>query len=69
MVIMGCTAAGAGIMLRSCVVFTLDVAMIFSKMILMVSSGVIFYLYRSENAIIFCMFMCGIISLYIESEN
>ena len=69
MVIMGCTAAGAGIMVRSfyqyCVVLT-DSAV---KIVLMLSSAAIYYFYKSKNSIVFCLTLGAIVSLYLEQAK
>ena len=69
MTIMGCLTAGAGIMLRSFFIYLRTSWNSVPKLILILVSAIIFYIYRSQNAIIFCLTLGGIISLYIEVES
>ena len=66
MVIMGCTAAGAGIMVRSAYKYVCTISDSGVKILLMLISGVIFYIYKSKNAIIFCLTLGAIVSLYLD---
>lgn len=69
MVLMGCTAAGAGIMVRSFFIFFSKSVSSVPKIVLTLLSALIFYNYRSENSVIFCLAMGGIVSLYLSIER
>ena len=66
MVIMGCTAAGAGIMVRSLYQYATTLSDNLVKILLMLISATIFYIYKSKNAIIFCLTLGAIVSLYLD---
>ena len=65
MVIMGCIAAGAGIMVRSLFESIKDIRNSPVKIVLMAFTALIFYLYKSQNAIILCLAIGSIVSLYL----
>ena len=69
MIIMGCTAAGAGIMVRSFYQYCIDLKNSAVKMILVLASASIFYFYKSKNAIIFSLTLGAIISLYLDQSQ
>jgi hypothetical protein len=65
MVLMGLSAASAGIMLRSFLIYVTQSAKSVAQIVLIVVSTAIFYLFRSQNSIIFCLVVSGIVSLYL----
>ena len=65
MVLMGCTAASAGIMVRSFYkYFTQEASTIPKKALILLTAG-IFYIEKSQNAIIFCLALGAIVSIYL----
>ena len=64
---MGCTAAAAGIMVRSFYHYFKEQTGSVVKIVLVFGSGAIFYYFQSQNAVIFCLVMGAIVSLYLES--
>jgi hypothetical protein len=69
MILMGFSAAGAGIMVRSFFIYFVQSSKNSTKIALLLISTLIFYHYRSQNSIIFCLAMGGIVSLYLEIES
>ncbi len=66
---MGFSAASAGIMLRSFLIYFRQYSSSVAQVVLIAVSTLIFYHFRSQNAIIFCLLLSGIVSLYLESES
>jgi chromate transport protein ChrA len=69
MVLMGCTAAGAGIMVRSVIKYFMQESGSIGKALVTLLSAVVFYFYRSQNSIVFSLTMGAVISLYIEGDS
>jgi len=65
MSLMGCTAASAGIMMRSFYKYFMQEASTIPKKALVLITAGIFYISNSQNAIIFCLTLGAIVSLYM----
>lgn len=65
MLLMGFSAASAGIMLRSFVIYVNQSAKSVAQVILIAVSAITFYFFRSQNSIIFCLVICCVVSLYL----
>jgi hypothetical protein len=66
---LGFNAASAGVMVRSFNTFCMQHLSSWPKMMLILSSACIFYIYQSVGAILFCMVFSGVISLYLEVDE
>ncbi len=64
-ILMGCIAAASGIMVRNFINFFRNFFGNGPKMTLILVTALIFFVYPSPKAIVFCMLMSGMVSLYI----
>lgn len=69
LLVMGCNAAAAGIMVRSFSTFFVKYLESWPKIILILVTAAGFSIYPSMVTLIACLFLCSIISLYLQVDQ
>jgi chromate transport protein ChrA len=64
-IFLGCNAAVAGLMMRSFLTFTSHFLWNWPKMLLILTTTVLFIIFQSSTVLIFCMIFSGLVSLYL----
>ena len=69
LLVMGCNAAAAGIMVRSFSTFFVKFLESWPKIILILFTAIAFSVYPSMVTLIVCLILCSIVSLYLQVDQ